>query len=171
MKDFITRPVDIWLKKWFLLTAGNQEHFNTMTVAWGSIGGMWNLPFVQVMVRPTRFTYEFINQYDTFTLCSFPERYRKAVNLMGTRSGREGDKIKAAGLTVIPSTRVEAPAFREADLILECRKIYWQDLDPGHFLDEHIEGHYPAHDYHRIFFGRILRVLQQGGAYGSVPQE
>ena len=161
IKDFITQPVDIWFKKWFLLTAGNREHYNTMAVAWGSIGGMWNLPFAQVVVRPTRFTYEFINRYDTFTLCTFPEQYRETVNFLGTRSGRDSDKIKESGLTVIPSTRVEAPAFREADLILECKKIYWQDMNPEHFLDDRIQRNYPDRDYHRIFFGRILKVLEK----------
>lgn len=158
--DLMVQPVDIWLKKWFLLTAGNREHFNTMAVAWGSIGGMWNLPFVQVVVRPTRYTYGFINQYDTFTLCSFPGQYREAVNFLGTHSGRDRNKIEESGLTVIPSTRVEAPAFKEADLIMECKKLYWQDLDPGHFLDHKIGGNYKKKDYHRIFFGRILRVLR-----------
>ena len=158
--DFITRPIDIWLKKWFLLTAGNREHYNTMAVAWGSMGGMWNRPFVQVVVRPSRFTFEFMNGYDTFTLCTFPEQYREAVNFLGTRSGRDSDKIMESGLTVIPSTKVKAPAFKEADLILECKKIYWQDMDPGHFLDDQIQGNYPEQDYHRIFFGRILRILE-----------
>jgi flavin reductase (DIM6/NTAB) family NADH-FMN oxidoreductase RutF len=159
--DFVARPVNIWLKKWFLLTAGNREDYNTMTVAWGSIGAMWNLPFVQVVVRPSRFTYEFINMHDTFTLCSFSEQYREAVNLLGTRSGRDSDKIKESGLTIIPSKKVDAPAFREADLILECKKIYWQDMDPEHFLDDKIHKNYPEQDYHRIFFGRILKVLER----------
>jgi flavin reductase (DIM6/NTAB) family NADH-FMN oxidoreductase RutF len=159
--DFITQPVDIWLKKWFLLTAGNREHYNTMTVAWGSFGAMWNLPFAQVVVRPSRFTYEFINNYDTFTLCGFPGQYREALNLLGTRSGRDSDKIRESGLTVIPSKRVEAPAFEEADLIMECKKIYWQDMDSEHFLDDKIKKNYPDRDYHRIFFGRILRVLEK----------
>jgi flavin reductase (DIM6/NTAB) family NADH-FMN oxidoreductase RutF len=160
--DFAARPVDIWLKKWFLLTAGDRENFNTMAVAWGSIGAMWNRPFVQVVVRPSRYTYEFINRYDTFTLCTFPERYRDAVNLLGTKSGRDGDKIKESGLTVVSSSLVEAPAFAEADLILECRKMYWQDMDPQNFLDDKISGNYPEGDIHRIFFGRILKVWQSG---------
>jgi len=158
--DFVTRPVDLWLHRWFLLTAGDRAHYNTMAVAWGSIGNMWNRPFVQVVVRPTRYTFEFINQYDTFTLCSFPEAYRSSVNLLGTKSGRDGDKIAESGLTVIPSSVVEAPSFREADLIIECRKMYWQDLDPGHFLDPSIEKQYPQKDYHRVYFGRILKIFQ-----------
>ena len=78
-KEFSARAADLWLNRWFLLTAGNKEEYNTMAVAWGSIGGIWNRPFVQVVVRPTRYTYGFINNHDTFTLCSFPEEYHGGI--------------------------------------------------------------------------------------------
>ncbi len=152
----------LWDTQWLVLTSGDfaAGHFNAMTVAWGSLGMMWNKPFAQVVVRPTRFTYEFMEQYDTFTLCAFSESYRKALQILGTRSGRDGDKITASGLTPIPASLVAAPTFAEAILVLECRKIYWQDLDPGHFLDAEIQRNYPKHDYHRIYFGEILTILQ-----------
>jgi len=152
----------LWDNQWLVLTSGDYAagHFNAMTVAWGSLGMMWNKPFAQVVVRPTRFTYEFMEQYDTFTLCAFPESYRKALQILGTRSGRDGDKIAASGLTPISSSLAAAPAFAEAALVLECRKIYWQDLEPSHFLDAKIERNYPKHDYHRIYFGEILAILQ-----------
>ncbi len=129
-----------------------------MTVAWGSFGVMWNKPFVQVVVRPTRYTFEFMNNFDTFTLTAFPEKYRKALSLLGTKSGRDGDKISEAGLTPIAAKKVAAPAFAEADLIIECKKIYWQDFDPAHFLDAKIEKNYPKKDYHRVYFGEIILI-------------
>lgn len=143
-----------------LLTNGDftAGHFNTMTVGWGSLGVMWGRPFVQVVVRPTRYTYEFMEQYDTFTLCAFPEAYRQALQLLGTKSGRDGDKIAEAGLTPIASTLIPAPGFAEAGLIVECRKIYWQDMDPAHFLDLTIEKHYAKKDYHRIYFGEVVAI-------------
>ena len=119
---------------------------------------MWNKPFCQVVVRPTRFTYQFMEAYDTFTLCAFPAQFKKALKLLGTKSGREGDKIKESGLTVIASRKVPAPAFEEAELIMECKKIYWQDFDPGHFLDHSIQSAYPHKDYHRIYFGEIFHI-------------
>ncbi len=154
----LIRPSHIWLEQWLLLTAGDFSvgDFNTMTVGWGSIGAMWNRPFAQVVVRPTRHTYEFTERYDTFTLCAFPESARDALKLLGTRSGRDGDKIADAALTPIASSLIAAPGFDEAELILECRKIYWDDLDPAHFLDSSIDGSYPQKDYHRIYFGEIL---------------
>lgn len=152
------RGAGIWLKQWLLLTSGTPDDFNAMTVGWGSIGGMWGRPFVQVVVRPTRHTRRYMERYATFTLCAFPDRYRKALTILGTKSGRDSDKITESGLTVVESKMVEAPAYREAELILECRKTYWQDMDPGHFLDAAIGENYPDKDYHRIYYGEIVRA-------------
>ena len=161
LDELLVKSHYLWDKQWLLLTAGDfaAGHFNTMTVGWGSLGTMWGRPFAQVVVRPHRYTYGFMEQYDTFTLCTFPEEYRWAVNLLGTKSGRDGDKIAEAGLTPIGSTQIAAPGFAEAKLILECRKIYWDDLDPAHFVDPSIENHYAQKDYHRIYFGQILAIF------------
>ncbi len=147
--------------RWFVLTCGDFKtgQFNAMTISWGSLGIIWNKPFAQVVVRPIRYTFEFMNKYDSFTLCAFTHRHKSALNLLGTQSGRDGDKIKASGLTPIPSTLVDSPGYKEAKLILECRKMYWQDLDPGHFLLPEIEHKYPKKDYHRAFFGEVLAVF------------
>ncbi len=150
----------LWEGQWLLLTAGDFRagSYNTMTVAWGSLGTMWNRPFAQVVVRPTRYTREFMERFDTFTLTAFPPQHRRALDLLGTRSGRDGDKIAASGLTPIASTAVAAPGFAEAELIIECRKLYSQDLDPARFLDPAIEKNYPKKDYHRVYYGEILAV-------------
>jgi flavin reductase (DIM6/NTAB) family NADH-FMN oxidoreductase RutF len=158
--NFCIHAHSIWGRQWFALTSGSwkEQAFNSMTVAWGSFGVMWAKPFVQVVVRPTRYTHEFMSEYETFTLCAFDEAYRHALQILGTRSGRDGDKIKASGLTPIPSTKVEAPAFDEAGLIIECHKIYTQDFDPSRFIDPDIEANYPAQDYHRVYFGEIVAI-------------
>lgn len=155
------RAFHLWDKQWMLLTSGDfgKGHYNAMTVGWGSIGVMWNKPFAQVVVRPTRFTYEFMEKYDTFTLSAFPEDWRSALKLLGSASGRDGDKITESGLVPMASQLVAAPSFEEAELTLECRKIYWDDMDPSRFLDGDIEPCYPERDYHRIYFGEILRAL------------
>jgi flavin reductase (DIM6/NTAB) family NADH-FMN oxidoreductase RutF len=103
-----------------------------------------------------------MEQYDTFTLSAFPEKHRQAIQILGSRSGRDGDKIAAAGLTPIAATRVAAPGFAEAELTLECRKMYWDDLDPRQFLDATIAKNYPQKDYHRVYFGEIVAVTQTG---------
>ena len=157
-EELLLPSIDVWFTRWFVLTAGDMAKFNSMTVAWGSVGGMWEMPMVQVVVRPTRYTYGFMNGSETFTLCSFPAKYRKDVALLGSRSGRDGDKIALTRLTPVKSEAVATPCFAEADLVLECRKMYWQDLDPDHFLSERIMPNYPGRDFHRVFFGEILRI-------------
>lgn len=157
---FLTRVFKLWDKDWLALTSGDfaEHQFNAMTVAWGSFGIMWNKPFVMVVVRPTRHSFKFINQYDTFSLCAFPEEFRKSLNILGTQSGRDLDKIKVSGLTAIKLDKITAPGYAEAELTLQCKRIYWQDLDPSKFLDASIEDHYEKKDYHRMIFGEILAI-------------
>ena len=149
-----------WETDWFLLTAGENKpgKFNMMTVAWGSLGVMWAKPFVQVVVRPTRHTHNFIEQYDTFTLCAFPTECKPTLNLCGTKSGRDIDKVKESGLTPIPSTKIECPGFEESELIIECKKIYGDVFKPACFKDDSIQGNYQQNDYHSVYFGQILAV-------------
>ncbi|HSQ40390.1 MAG TPA: flavin reductase [Anaerolineales bacterium] len=161
IEEFMIRPMHLWDIQWLLLTSGDffEGRFNAMTVGWGSIGYMWRRPFVQVVVRPIRYTYEFMERYDTFTLCAFPKKYHSALQLLGNKSGRDGDKITEAGLTPAASIKIAAPGYAEAELILECRKMYWDDVHPEHFPDLRIDANYPDKDYHRIYFGEILYVL------------
>ncbi|NPV81147.1 MAG: flavin reductase family protein [Firmicutes bacterium] len=160
--DFVTRPYHLFDQQWLLLTSGDfhKGHFNAMTISWGAIGFMWDRPLIVTVVRPTRYTYEFINRYDTFTVCAFPESCRDALALLGSKSGRDGDKITESGLTPVASQIVAAPSFAEAELVVECRKIYWQDIDPGNFLDPSIEKSYPQQDYHRAYFGEVVGIFK-----------
>lgn len=146
--------------RWMLITAGTPEKCNTMTASWGGLGVLWGHPVATVYIRPQRYTLEFVEQEDFFTLCFFGEEYRKALSLCGSKSGREIDKVKECGFTV--ATAEGAPYFEEADLVLVCKKAYWQDMDPTHFLDGEIDGKwYPQKDYHRIFIGEIVEVLRK----------
>lgn len=151
---------DLWLNRWFLLTSGdwNSGHYNTMTVAWGFFGIMWNKPVAAVVVRPGRHTYEFIEKHDNYTLSAFPSEFQKDLTLLGTKSGRDGDKISETKLTPVQSCSISSPAFKEAELIIECKKIYWDDFKPEHFMDKQIDKSYPLKDYHRIYFGEILNI-------------
>ncbi len=162
--EFSIRPFHLYDKQWLLLTSGDlaKGSYNCMTISWGSLGIMWNKPFVQAVVRPTRYTWEFMNRHESFTVCAFGDEHRAALNLLGSKSGREGDKIKESGLTPVASTLVAAPSYAEAELVLECRKLYWQDYDHTHFLLPEITESYPNQDYHRVFFGEILAILGTG---------
>ena len=156
--SFCTNSIDIWFNKWFLLTAGDFENANSMTISWGTFGGLWERPVVQVFARPIRYTYEFLNNYGTFTICAFPDKYKNDLQILGNQSGRDSNKVSETNLHFIKSSKIPAPAFQEAELIIECRKLYWQDLDPHKFLDVSIEQNYPKKDYHRMFIGEILAI-------------
>lgn len=160
VEKLLTHPISIWEPGWLVLTSGDfaTGSFNCMTISWGSMGVMWGKPFVQVVVRPQRYTYQFIEKFPTFTVCAFPKRYRAALNILGTKSGRDGDKIAEAGLTLKSSQVVAAPCFTEAELIIECQKMYRDEFNPDRFLDSGIDLHYPLHDYHRFYYGQIMAV-------------
>jgi flavin reductase (DIM6/NTAB) family NADH-FMN oxidoreductase RutF len=162
--EFLIQPHTILARQWMVLTCGDFEagKFNAMTVGWGSFGVMWNMPFAQVVVRPGRYTFEFMNRYESFTLCAFDKKYRDALQILGSRSGRDIDKIAEAGLTPMPSTKIAAPGFSEAQLIIELRKIYWDDFKEERFLDPSIGENYPNKDYHRMFFGEIVAIFGTG---------
>jgi flavin reductase (DIM6/NTAB) family NADH-FMN oxidoreductase RutF len=150
----------VWERQWLLLAAGDlqKKDYNCMTVGWGSFGVMWGRPFAMVVVRPTRYTWQLMERADSFSLSAFPEEYRAHLNYCGSHSGRDGDKAAAVGLTAIACRSIRAPGFAEAELIIECRKSYWQDFDPAHFLDPATEANYPKKDYHRMYFGEILSI-------------
>jgi flavin reductase (DIM6/NTAB) family NADH-FMN oxidoreductase RutF len=169
VEELQLKSIHLWLDQWMLLTAGDfsSYQFNTMTVAWGSIGAIWNKPFVQVVVRPNRYTYEFLEKYDTFTLCTFPKIYKNDLQILGSTSGRHGNKISQTNLSPEASKKIPAPGFKEAELIFECRKMYFDDIDPKNFLLPSIDLNYPAKDYHRMYFGEILLILGEN-KYGHL---
>jgi flavin reductase (DIM6/NTAB) family NADH-FMN oxidoreductase RutF len=158
-EELTLKAVDLWKNQWLLLTAGTMENCNMMTVAWGSIGCMWNRPFVQIVVRPQRYTLEYLEQADSFTLCGFPDEYRHDLRHLGTVSGRNTDKLAGTSLTLKPSVSVASPSYYQASLILECRKMYAQNMDPAGFVIDLHQRVYPEKDYHRIYFGEILKAF------------
>jgi flavin reductase (DIM6/NTAB) family NADH-FMN oxidoreductase RutF len=153
--------VSAWKDRWFLLAAGDlaSGRYNVMTVAWGGLGCMWARPLAMIVVRPTRYTYTFLKEHRDFTLNQLPAGFADKLNYIGSHSGRDVDKIRQTGLTPIACQRVAAPGFEQAELILECRTMYFNDFDPSHFLADYIEGNYPNKDYHRMFLGEILAAF------------
>ena len=149
---------------WFLVTAGDfaSRRFNTMTVSWGFLGTMWSKPVAQVVIRPQRYTREFLDEFDTFTVSAFPASFRKALALLGSKSGRDGDKIAEAGLHPVAATTVAAPTFAEATLTLECRKLFRQEMRDESFRDRSILPQwYPTHDLHIVYIGEVLAATKE----------
>ena len=149
-------------KDWMLITAGTLDSFNTMTASWGGLGVIWNKPVCYCVIRPQRHTRGFMDSGDRFTLCFFEEKHRKALEYCGSHSGRDVDKIKATGLTSVKADS-GAVYFAEARIVLECRKIYFQDIDPAGFVDPAIADNYPDRDYHRMYIGEITKCLTAAG--------
>jgi flavin reductase (DIM6/NTAB) family NADH-FMN oxidoreductase RutF len=145
---------------WMLITAGTPESFNTMTASWGGVGILWQKKVCFCFIRPTRYTYEFAERAQNFTLSFFDEQYRKALELCGSHSGRDMDKVKNANLT--PAKKDGYIYFDEARLVLACKKLYFQDINPDHFLEPEIDTLYPAKDYHRMYVGEIVTCLVKG---------
>lgn len=144
---------------WYLLTSGNQEGYNTMTASWGCAGILWGKPVIISYVRPQRYTYEFMEKNDCYTLSFFDSSYREALNFCGSKSGRDYDKAKETGLT--PCFVDTTTCFEEAKLVIVCKKMYSQDVDPIHFLSADIEKNYANKDYHRMYVGEILKVYKK----------
>jgi len=144
--------------QWMLVTAGTRSDCNTMTASWGGLGVLWGRPVATAYVRPQRYTYEFMEKSGFFTLSFLPEQYRKELGLCGSKSGREVDKFKECGFTVAAGAG-GAPDVEQAELVLVCRKLYWQDIDPTHFLDGEIDEKWYENDYHRMYIGEIVETL------------
>jgi flavin reductase (DIM6/NTAB) family NADH-FMN oxidoreductase RutF len=154
-----------------LITAGDARpdgggDWNSMTASWGGLGVLWGRDVAFMFIRPSRRTFEFANDNGLFTLSFFSEARREALNIMGSRSGRDCDKAAAAGLSPLivgddaAGTRGAAIGFKEAEDILICRTLYTHDFDPRAFLDAPlIEKAYNGKDYHRMYIGEILKVL------------
>lgn len=144
-----------------LLTAGDRETCNTMTIGWCQLGRVWNLPVCTVYVRPERYTYEFMESHDYFTVSVLPQEAKKIMALCGTKSGRDVDKVRECGLTLCYGAG-DAPFFDEAEWVLVCKKAYVQDLDAVCVLDARIHGSYGAKgNWHRAYIGVVVEAYQQ----------
>ena len=148
-------------EEWMLVTAGNCEKWNTMTASWGGVGYLWNKPVVYVFIRPQRYTFEFMEKESAFTLSFFDRKYRPALSLCGTKSGRDTDKVKATGLTpwFMETGNI---AFQEARLVLECKKLYADFFSPQAFLEPSIIGQvYPDSDFHKLYIAEIVNMWEE----------
>ncbi len=150
---------DLFYKDWALVTAGTPEHCNTMTIGWGGLGTLWNKPVCTVYVKPCRYTHQFLEESQYFTVSFFPEQHRDALRLLGRKSGRDGDKIGESGLTVQPLEEGTV-TFAEAEVTLVCRKIYRQDLDPAAMPPEVVQKYYTEEAPHTMFVGEVVRVIR-----------
>lgn len=155
--EITENPFKLIGKDWMLVTAGDESKFNTMTASWGGVGILWNKPVAFTFIRPQRYTFEFIEKGEYYTLSFFDEEYRKALNFCGTKSGRDYDKVKETGLTPVFSE--SAPYFGEAKLVLVCKKLYNQFLTEEGLNDKSLISNYENNDWHKMYVGEIVKVF------------
>ncbi len=159
-EEMAGNPFSMIGDEWMLITAGDEKKCNTMTADWGGLGVVWNKPVSFIFVRPQRYTYQFVEAQPGYTLSFFDAEWKKQMAYLGTASGRDEDKIAKAGLTLAFSDGL--PYFEEARLVLVCRKLYRQDLRQDCFVDTATDrASYPERDYHRLYVGEVLRVLER----------
>lgn len=155
VKEF--NPISKISKEWMLITAGDTEKANTMTASWGHFGYIWNKPTATIYIRQTRYTKEFVDNSDYFSLCFFSKEHRKDLGYLGTHSGRDEDKIGKTSLTIGYIDGV--PVFKEASLIFICRKTYSQDMKPECFHDRDcLKKNYENDSLHKLYIGEIIHT-------------
>ncbi len=152
---------DMIAKEWFLITAQKPDgSFNTMTGAWGGLGINWGKPSFHCFVRPQRYTYEFTEACERMTFSFFGDRFRDDLLLLGSKSGRDGDKLVQTALT--PINDGDVTYFKQARLVLIGRRRYTATVQPDGFFDEgEYARQYPDGDTHRVYICDIERVLVQ----------
>ena len=146
-------------KTWALLTAGKPGDFNTMTISWGGMGTLWNKPVVTAYVRTSRYTHEFTDREEYCTVSFFPEECKKQLAVLGSKSGRDMDKINASGFT--PKACGESVAFDEAKTTLLCRKLFKQTIDPANITAQDIRDckFYDNDAEHDMYIGEVVEIL------------
>lgn len=156
--DIKENVVDLLKNQWGLVTAGDENGFNTMTVSWGAIGELWATDMATIYIRPQRHTVKFLEEKDYFTISFYPQEYHSALAFCGSKSGRDYDKAKETGLT--PNFSENAPYFDEAKIVLVCKKVAKGEFKPEQMIDKSIiDKQYPAKDFHYIYYGAIEKVL------------
>ena len=153
--------VKLFANDWMLLSAGKDTSMNMMTIAWGALGELWGKPIVTVYVSTDRYTYKFLEDNEYFTVTAFPEQFRDKLQYIGSVSGRDEDKVKGSGLTP-EFTKLGNPIYKEANLAIECKKIYAEQfkkelmpLEQRQWYDEKKQG------VHVMYIGEIVNVWKK----------
>jgi len=157
-QEFVYSPFKLIGEEWMLITAEKDGKANTMTASWGGLGVMWGKNVAYIVIRPQRYTKEFIDNSDSFSLTFFEENFKKVLGYLGAKSGRDEDKIGKSGLHVVQTDGV--PYFSEAKIAVFCKKLYAQKYQPECFLaGEMNEQWYPDKDHHTLYIAEVTKIL------------
>lgn len=142
-----------------LILVGTKEYHNNMTIGWATQGILWSKPVIISYVKPTRYTFEFCNENEYFTICYFDNR-RDVLRECGTKSGRDFNKDELCNLNIVELD--QTIAYEEASLVIICKKIYQDDFKEPNFLDKSIiEKRYQDGLIHRFYIGEVVNVYKK----------
>ncbi len=165
--DFTGKKFDVFQMfndRWALATAGTIEDYNTMTIGWGGMGTIWGpphqgKPVLTIYVSPARYTHSYLEKNDYFTVSFFPEQYRRDLGILGSKSGREGDKV---ALTSLEPVAVEHGVdFKQAELTFVCRKLYSHQFEVERVPPEVADWIYTRVPPHTMFIGEIVDCIER----------
>jgi flavin reductase (DIM6/NTAB) family NADH-FMN oxidoreductase RutF len=140
-----------------LMATGNyKEKENLITIGWVQFGFIWSSPVISVMVRPSRYSFDLLQKYNTFTINVLSESYKKQIDFCGTNSGSYCDKFKETGLTKNRTPSFNVSHIKESEIILECEVVHTNDVLPETLSDLYLAKYYSSGDYHKIFTGAII---------------
>ncbi len=161
VKDFADNGFQ-WFRDAQLLAAGDKEKSNAMTIGWGAVGTLWQKPALTVYVAEKRYTKEFIDKAEYFTVMSFDVENSKVLTYMGTKSGRDGDKAQALGLHTA-YTANGTPYYTEATMVIECKIMYAAPFDPSGFksdVPKNMYSRFPA-GVHSMYVGEVVNAWKK----------
>ena len=155
--EFNTEIFSQFDKKWALLTAGDESSFNTMTISWGGLGTLWGKPVATVYVRTSRYTHDFMDANEFFTISFFPEEYKQILGVLGSKSGRDMDKMKDSGLSAVKAG--DSVSFKEAEVTLVCRKMFKQELSVANMPADVAKAMYEGQAPHDMYIGEVVEII------------
>ncbi|MBM6841258.1 flavin reductase [[Clostridium] spiroforme] len=143
---------------WALVTAGNKDHYNMMTISWGAMGTIWGKSVLTIYVKPCRYTYEFLENNDYFVVSFFDQDYKKDLGILGSHSGRNEDKLALTSLQ--PEVIEHGITYKQAKMTVVCKKIYGQHLDGANIPDE-AQSYYVNEPVHKMYIGEVVKIIEK----------
>ena len=143
-------------KPGLLLVSGKKG--NPMTIGWATLGVIWRTNILTVLVRPSRFSFNLLEQSMEFGICVPTEDMREKILFCGMNSGRDVNKIAECGFTQVKAHKIEIPLIKECSIHYECRIVHKNQIIPAELDQELKQDNYPGGDYHTIYYGEITGV-------------
>lgn len=151
--------IDEMIKEGCLITAGDINNYNTMAIGWGMIGTIWRKKTFVAYVKPVRYTYQFMENNDYFTISFYDKKYIKEIGYLGSKSGRNTNKVKDVNFH--PVQLDNGVTFEEAYCTIVCKKYYWSDINKENVMQIDIDRYYSNEDVHRVYYGEIIDILEK----------